>query len=216
LKPGIENLKINDDVEQPTITDHDVLIRVKMAGVNPFDHITISGTREIKPLPHIPGAETSGEIEKIGEHVARLKKGDRVIVYNKVFDGICDMCLNQSEMLCRNGGEFGLVTNGGFAEYIAVPEKNVFKIPDDMQWELAASIPTTTLTPYHALKQAAVKIDEFLVIFGASGNTGMMATQLGKKMGAKVIAVSKDNWIKDFGADYLITEYGNLHPSIGD
>ena len=71
-KPGIENLKINDDVEQPKITDHDVL-RVKMAGVNPFDHITISGTREIKPLPHIPGAETSGEIEKIGEHVPRLK-----------------------------------------------------------------------------------------------------------------------------------------------
>ena len=75
-------------------------------------------------------------------------------------DGTCDMCLNQSEMLCRNGGkEIGLVTNGGFAEYIAVPEKNVFKIPDDMQWELAASIPVTTLTPYHALKQAALKID---------------------------------------------------------
>src|SRR5215469_11028053 len=122
-----------------------------MAGVNPFDHITISGTREIKPLPHIPGAETSGEIEKIGEHVSRLKKGDRV------FDGTCDMCLNQSEMLCRNGGkEIGLVTNGGFA----VPEKNVFKIPDNMQSELAASIPVTTLTPYHALKQAALKIDE--------------------------------------------------------
>ena len=60
-KPGIENLKISDEVEQPKITDHDVLIRVKMAGVNPFDHITISGTREIKSLPHIPGAETSGE-----------------------------------------------------------------------------------------------------------------------------------------------------------
>ena len=53
-KPGIENLKINDNVEQPKITDHDVLIRVKMAGVNPFDHITISGTLEITPLPHIP------------------------------------------------------------------------------------------------------------------------------------------------------------------
>jgi NADPH:quinone reductase-like Zn-dependent oxidoreductase len=121
------------------------------------------------------------------------------------------MCLNHSEMLCRNGGPLnaniiGLITNGGFAEYIAVPEKNTFKIPDDMQWELAASIPTTTLTPYHALKQAALKIDDFLVIFGASGNTGMMATQLGKKMGAKVIAVSKDNWIKDFGADYIITD----------
>jgi len=85
-KPGIENLKINDDVEQPKITDHDVLIRVKMAGVNPFDHITISGTRDVMPLPYMVAAagrtETSGEIEKIGEHVSRLKKGDRVIVYN--------------------------------------------------------------------------------------------------------------------------------------
>ena len=150
-KPGLENLKINE-VEQPKITDHDVLIGVKMAGVNTFDHITISGTREIKPLPDIPGAETSGEIGKIGEHVSRLKKGDRVIVYNKVFDGTCDMCLNQSEMLCRNGGkEIGLVANRGFAEYMAVPEKNVFKMPDEIQWELAASIPVTTLTPYHAL-----------------------------------------------------------------
>src|SRR5215469_3117980 len=117
------------------------------------------------------------------------------------------MCLNQSEMLCRNGGkEIGLVTNGGFA----VPEKNVFKIPDNMQSELAASIPVTTLIPYHALQQAALKIDEFLVVFGASGNTGMMATHLGKKMGAKVIAVSKDNWIKDFGFDYSITEYDGV------
>ena len=94
--------------------------------------------------------------------------------------------------------------------YISVPEKNVFKIPDEMQWELAASIPVTTLTPYHALKESALKLNEFLVIFGASGNTGMMATQFGKKMGAKVIAVSKDNWIKDFGADYVISEYDKV------
>jgi NADPH:quinone reductase-like Zn-dependent oxidoreductase len=213
-KPGIENLKIKHDIEQLKITDHDVLIRVKAAGVNPFDHITISGTREIKPLPHIPGAETTGEIEKIGEHVSTLKKGDRVIVYNRVFDGTCDMCLNQCEMLCRGkdgGKEIGLVTNGGFAEYLTVPEKNAFKIPNEMQWELAASLPVTTLTPYHALKQTALKINEFLVIYGASGNTGMMATQFGKKMGAKVIAVSKDNWIKtDFGADYIINEYDKV------
>ena len=85
-----------------------------------------------------------------------------------------------------------------------------------MQWELAASIPVTTLTPFHALKQAALKIDEFLVIFGASGNTGMMATQFGKKMGAKVIAVSKDNWIKEFGADYIIAEYDRVAEKVKD
>lgn len=219
-KPGIENLKIKHDVEQPKITDHAVLIRVKAAGVNPFDHITISGTREIKPLPHIPGAETTGEIEKVGEHVSTLKKGDRVIVYNRVFDATCDMCLNQCEMLCRGkdgGKEIGLVTNGGFAEYLAVPEKNAFKIPNEMQWELAASLPVTTLTPYHALKQTALKINEFLVIYGASGNTGMMATQFGKKMGAKVIAVSKDSWIKtDFGADYIISDYEKVVEQVKD
>jgi NADPH:quinone reductase-like Zn-dependent oxidoreductase len=215
-KPGLENLKINHDVELPKITDHDVLIRVKMAGVNPIDHITVSGTREIKPLPHIPGAETSGVVEECGRHVKSLKRGDRVIVYNVVFDGICDMCMIGDEMLCRNGGLLSLVANGGFAEYIAVPEKSTFKIPDEIQWELAASLPVTTLTPYHALKQAALKINEFLVIFGASGNTGMMATQFGKKMGAKVIAVSKDNWIKEFGADYIITEYDRVAEKVKD
>jgi len=215
-KPGLENLKINHDVELPKITDHDVLIRVKMAGVDPVDHITVTGTQEIKPLPHIPGAETSGVVEEVGQHVMSLKRGDRVIVYNKVFDGICDMCMGGDEMLCRNGGLIGVATNGGFAEFMAVPEKNLFKIPDEVQWELAASIPVTTLTPYHALKQAALKIDESLVIFGASGNTGMMATQFGKKMGAKIFAVSKDNWIKDFGADYIITEYDRVAEKVKD
>ncbi len=215
-KPGLENLKIKHDVEQPKITDHDVLIRVKVAGVNPIDHFVVSGTRPIKPVPHIPGAETSGVIEEAGRHVKSLDKGDRVIVHNKVFDGICDMCLSGNEMLCRNGGLIGVATNGGFAEYIAVPEKNVFKIPNEMQWELAASLPVTTLTPYHALKEAALKVNESLVIFGASGNTGMMAIQFGKKMGAKVIAVSKDNWVKDFGADYIISEYDRTVEKINE
>ena len=88
-----------------------------MAGVNPVDHITVSRTTEIKPLPHIPRAETSGVVEEVGEHVMSLKRGDRVIVHNKVFDGICDMCMGGDEMLCQNGGLIGVITNGGFAEY---------------------------------------------------------------------------------------------------
>lgn len=121
------------------------------------------------------------------------------------------MCLNGLDMICRNGGLIGVITNGGFAEYISVPAKNVFRIPDDMNCELAASLPVTSLTPYHALKEATLKLNEYLLVFGASGSTGMIAVQLGKKMGAKVIAVSKDNWIKtDFGADYIINEYDKV------
>ena len=208
-KPGINNLKVDDSAEKPKATDHDVLVRVKTVGVNPIDHFAVSGTRQVKPLPHIPGAEISGIIEKIGDHVEEdnLKEGDKVIIHNKVFDGTCDMCLEGLDMLCRNGGLIGVVTNGGFAEYIAVPDKNVFKIPDDMGWDLAASLPVTTLTPYHALKDASLQVNESVLIFGASGNTGMMAIQFARKMGAKVIAVSKNEQVKDFGADYVINDY---------
>jgi NADPH:quinone reductase-like Zn-dependent oxidoreductase len=221
-KPGLENLRVKDNVERPRISDHDILIKVKMAGINPIDSFVVSGALpRIDPLPHIPGAESSGIIEEVGSHVNNgnnnFKKGDRVIVHNKVFDGTCDMCLNGLDMLCRNGGLIGAITNGGFAEYIAVPQKNVFKIPDDIDWDLAASLPVTSLTPYHALKEASLKVNDYLLIFGASGNTGMVAVQLGKKMGAKVIGVSKDNWIKtDFGADYIISDYDKVVENVKD
>jgi len=211
-EPGLENLEIKE-YGDPQLTDHEVLIRVKVAGVNPIDYFVVSGKHgiksgprlESKPLPHIPGAEISGMVERVGNHVKGLNEGDRVVVYSRLFDGTCDLCLNSSEMLCKNGGLIGVVSNGGFAEYIAVPEKNVFKIPNDMSWDIAASLSVTALTPFHALKEASLRINESLLVFGASGNTGMIAIQLGKKMGAKVIAVTSKSWIKDFGADHITT-----------
>ena len=216
--PGLENLKVVDNAEEPRISDHDVLIKVKVAGINPIDHVVASGSLpKVDPVPHIPGAESSGIIEELGSHVnnSQLKKGDRVVIHNKVFDGTCDMCLKSLDMLCRNGGLIGAITNGGFAEYISVPERNVFKIPGNLDWDIAASLPVTSLTPYHALNEASLRINEYLLVFGASGNTGMIAVQLGKKMGAKVIAVSKDNWIKsEFGVDYIIRDYDKVAENV--
>jgi NADPH:quinone reductase-like Zn-dependent oxidoreductase len=216
-EPGLTNLRVTDNAKEPEINDHDVLIRVKVAGVNPIDNFVVSGALpKLVPLPnHIPGAEISGIVEGVGNHVNNnnLRKGDRVIIHNKVFDGTCDMCLNGLDMVCRNGGLIGVVTNGGFAEYISVPERNVFKIPDTLDWDTAASLPVTSLTPYHALREASLRINEYLIVFGASGSTGMIAVQLAKKMGAKVIAVSKHNWIKENefgGADYLISNYDKV------
>jgi NADPH:quinone reductase-like Zn-dependent oxidoreductase len=211
-KPGIENLKVMDNVEKPKLANPDnVLIKVKVAGLNPIDNVVVSGSiPAVRPIPHIPGAEVSGIVDEIGSEVSRLKKGDRVVIHNKVFDGICDMCLSGLDMICRNGGLISVITNGGFAEYIVVPQRNVFKIPDDMDWDLAASLPVTVLTPFHALNEARMKINEFLLVFGATGNTGMIATQLGKRMGARVIAVSKEEWVRDFGADYIIHEYDRI------
>lgn len=211
-KPGIENLKVMDNVEKPKLANPDnVLIKVKIAGLNPIDNVVVSGSiPAVRPIPHIPGAEVSGIVDEIGSEGSRLKKGDRVVIHNKVFDGICDMCLSGLDMICRNGGLISVITNGGFAEYIVVPQRNVFKIPDDMDWDLAASLPVTALTPFHALNEARMKINEFLLVFGATGNTGMIATQLGKRMGARVIAVSKEEWVRDFGADYIIRDYDRI------
>jgi NADPH:quinone reductase-like Zn-dependent oxidoreductase len=218
-KPGIENLKVMDNVEKPKLANpYDVLIKVKVAGVNPIDNAVISGSiPTVKPIPHIPGAEVSGTVDEVGNEVNGLKNGDRVVIHNKVFDAKCDMCLSGLDMICRNGGLISVITNGGFAEYIAVPQRNVFKIPDDMDWDLAASLPVTGLTPFHALNEAHLKINEFLLVFGASGNTGMIATQLGKKMGAKVIAISKEEeWVRDFGADYVIADYDRIVEQVGE
>jgi NADPH:quinone reductase-like Zn-dependent oxidoreductase len=81
--PGLENLKIIDNAEEPKIGDHDILIKVKMAGVNPIDYFVISGALpKLDPIPHIPGAESSGIVE-VGNHVNedRINKGDKVVVH---------------------------------------------------------------------------------------------------------------------------------------
>jgi NADPH:quinone reductase-like Zn-dependent oxidoreductase len=202
-RSGLDNLKAKD-IEAPSVGSHDVLIKIKMAGVNPIDYRVVSTMPNVKPMPHIPGTEFAGTVEEIGSHVSTLKKGDKVTVYNRVFDGSCDMCLSDSEMLCRNGGIIGVVSNGGYAEYVALPEKNVFKVPDDLSWEMAASLPVAGLTPYHALRDAELGFNQTLIVLGASGNTGMFAVQLGRRFGAKVIAVSRKAWPKDFGADHVV------------
>lgn len=202
-KNGLENLKIVD-IKDPEVGDHDVKIKVKMSGVNPIDYAVVSRI-PVKPMPHIPGAEIYGEVVKVGSHVKTVKEGDRVVIYNRVFDGTCDQCLASREMLCRNGGIVSVVTNGGWAEYYVAPDRNVFKIPDEVNDELAASLPVAALTSYHALKEVGVKATDVVTVFGASGNTGQFAVQLAKKMGATVIAVSGKGWLKEFGADYVVS-----------
>ena len=148
--PGLDNLKVVDYAEDPKMKNRDILIKIKTAGVNPIDNLVVSGMLpNILPFPHIPGAESSGIVEQIGSHVSNdnIKVGDRVVVHNKVFDGTCDMCLNGLDMICRNGGLIGAITNGGFAEYISVPERNVFKIPNDLNWDIGSKLACNFFDP---------------------------------------------------------------------
>ncbi|WP_338598271.1 alcohol dehydrogenase catalytic domain-containing protein [Sulfolobus tengchongensis] len=210
-KNGIENLRYSD-YKDPDIGNHEVLIKIKMAGVNPVDYYTVERLK-VNPIPHIPGVEFSGEVVKVGEHVKSVKVGDRVTIYGRIFDGTCDMCMAGYETVCRNGGRIGVDANGGWAEYIALEEKYVFKLPNEYSWEMGSSLTVAALTAYHALKEADLRPSQTLVIFGASGNTGMFLVQLGKKFGAKVIAVSRKSWLRDFGAD-LIVDYNEVEEKV--
>ncbi|TRM78056.1 alcohol dehydrogenase, partial [Sulfolobus sp. B5] len=201
-KSGLDNLKVRE-LETPQLGPHDVLIRVVESGVNPIDYFVVNYI-PVKPMPHIPGAEIAGTVERVGDHVKGLNPGDKVVVYNRVFDNSCDLCLAGKEMLCRNGGIMSVVTNGGWSEYFVVPDKNLFKIPENMSWDIAASLPVAALTSYHALKELEVSPNDIVVVFGASGNTGIFAVQLAKKFGATVIAVSRKQWLKEFGADHVV------------
>ena len=172
------------DVETPEPGKGEIRVNVKAAGVNFPDGLLVQGLYQVKPeRPFIPGMEFCGEVESLGEGVKHLKVGQRLI------------CTSQSY--------------GGFAEQAIVNSKLVMPIVDEMSDIDAANIMCAHGTAHHALKQRArLKAGETLVVLGAAGGTGIAAVQIGKAMGAKVIAVcssaEKLAIAKENGADELI------------
>ncbi|MBK5278729.1 MAG: NADPH:quinone oxidoreductase family protein [Bacteroidia bacterium] len=177
-----ETLEISE-VPTPKIAADEVLIQVKACGVNFPDVLIIQNKYQVKPpLPFAPGGEVSGIILEVGEKVNHLKKGDRVIA-------LCGW--------------------GGFAEEVVVNAKRVFLIPVDLDFISAAATLYTYGTSYYALKDRAVlKAGETLLVLGAAGGVGLAAVELGKMMGATVIAAASTDeklaLCKAKGADFTI------------
>ncbi|MDC1312034.1 NADPH:quinone oxidoreductase family protein [Burkholderiales bacterium] len=160
-----------------------VLISVEACGVNFPDTLIIQGKYQFKPeLPFSPGGEVSGSVKQVGPGVDNLKVGDRVIAFS---------------------------TWGGFAEELVVDQSRTVIISDKMNYEKASAFVLTYGTSYHALKDRAhLRVGETLLVLGASGGVGIAAIQLGKAMGATVIAAASNSeklaMCKENGADYLI------------
>ena len=178
----VEQLRF-EDVPDPEMKPGHVLINVEAAGVNFPDGLLVQGLYQMQPpFPFIPGNEVAGTIEDVADGVPFLKPGMRVI---------------------------GLGTLGGYAEKALIPAMQVMPLPDAIPSDEAAALVTAHATAHHALKQRAnLKEGETLVVTGAAGGTGLAAVQIGKIMGAKVIAVcstqEKLDLAKANGADVLI------------
>ena len=175
------------EVPDPVASKGNIVLNVAAAGVNFPDSLLVQGLYQIKPdFPFVPGSEVAGTIAEIGEGVPYLKVGQKVI-------GLCML--------------------GGYSEKVEIPASHVIPVPEGIPLDEAAALVTAHATAHHALKQRAnLSSSDTLMVTGAAGGTGLAAVQIGKLMGAKVIAVcstdEKCQVAKDNGADICINYTG--------
>ena len=172
-----------EELDDPIAGAGEVLVDIKAAGLNFPDILVIAGQYQLKtPPPFVPGNEAAGVIAAVGEGVTRFSVGDKVVV---------------------------MLRGGAFAEKCAVDQNLVFPLPEQLDFAQGAGFSITYCTSYHALKQSAnLKNGETLLVLGAAGGVGTTAVEIGKAMGARVIAAASDNeklsFAKSIGADELI------------
>lgn len=206
---GPEKLKYEDRPD-PTIKPDEVLVRVKACALNHLDIWVRQGIPAYQiPLPHISGCDVAGQIERVGSQVKGVKVGQKVFVWPGLNCGTCDECKAGHDNLCPSFGVLGARTDGGYAEFVAVPGRNVIPIPPSLTFEQAAAFPLVSVTAWHmAVTLAWLRRGETVLVMGAGSGVGSMAIQIAKYIGAKVITtVGSEDKVKKalvIGADEVI------------
>jgi 2-desacetyl-2-hydroxyethyl bacteriochlorophyllide A dehydrogenase len=199
-----------EDLPTPTIGSDEVLVRVKACALNHLDIWVREGSPAYPiPLPHVPGSDVAGIVAQIGTQVDSVAAGQRVFVSPGISCWTCEQCLAGRDNMCRSYGLVGAMTHGGYAEYVKVPLRNVLPIPGNLSFEQAAAFPLVSVTASHMLfALAGLQHGETVLIMGAGSGVGMMAIQMAKLAGARVMTtVGSDYKIpkaKILGADAVI------------
>lgn len=183
------------EIQVPEIGPSDVLIRVAAAGICHSDAHYRAGISKIDNLPVTLGHEVAGRVQKVGAEVRNLAPRDRVCVHYLVHCGSCEFCTRGLEQFCRAGQMIGKHRDGGYAEFIAVPAKNAFVLPDEISFEAGAIMMCSSATALHALNKARLKSGESVAIFGFGG-LGFSALQLAHAMDCGQIYVVEINRAK--------------------
>ena len=157
-----ENLVV-EEVDDPQPGAGEVLVQIRAAALNFPDVLVVGGEYQLRtPPPFIPGGEASGVVTAVGEDVSGFQPGDRIIV---------------------------TMMQGGFAERCAVAQERCMPLPPSMSFEEGAGFTVTSATSYHALRQSTeLQAGETLLVLGAAGGVGSSAVEIGKALGARVIA----------------------------
>ena len=199
-----------EDFPTPTIGPKEVLVQVKACALNHLDIWIREGNPAYPmPLPHILGSDVAGIVEQVGSHTEGVTVGQRVCISPGMSCWHCDACLAGRDNFCRSYGILGAMVHGGYAEYVKVPFRNVLPIPGSLSFEQAAAFPLVSVTASHMLfALAGLQHGETVLIMGAGSGVGMMAVQMAKLAGARVITTvgSEDKIPKAvaLGADAVI------------
>jgi propanol-preferring alcohol dehydrogenase len=183
----------------------DVLVAVKAAGICHSDAHYRAGRSAVHPLPLTLGHEVAGNIEATGSEVRHLKPGQRVCLHYMATCGFCEFCQKGNEQFCTSGKMIGKYRDGGYAEYITVPARSAFALPDEIPLDHAAIMMCSSATSLHAIRKARLKPGETVAVFGVGG-LGISAVQLARAYGARrVFAIdinpAKLELAEQFGAE---------------
>ncbi|MBT8184240.1 MAG: zinc-dependent alcohol dehydrogenase family protein [Eudoraea sp.] len=197
-------------VEDPKARDHGVVIKVEASGLCLSDWHGWMGHDKDIILPHVPGHELAGTIVEVGKKVKKWKRDQRITVPFVCGCGFCELCLIDNQQLCDNQFQPGFTAWGSFAEYVAIDyaEQNLVSLPENLDFVAAASLGCRFITAYRAIRhQGKIKPGQFLAVHGCGG-VGLSAIQIGKALGAQVIAVDiseeKCKLAMALGADHCI------------
>lgn len=197
-------------VPDPSPTPNGVVIEVKATGLCRSDWHGWMGHDSDIHLPHVPGHEFAGVVQAVGKGVKNLKAGDRVTVPFVCACGVCPTCHSGNQQVCDDQFQPGFTHWGSFAEFVAIDraETNLVRLPEEMNFETAASLGCRFATSFRAIAaQGKVSGGQWAAIHGCGG-VGLSAIMIAEAMGATVIAVDISNeklaLAKAAGAHFLI------------
>ena len=201
------------DAPEPDPRFGEVLVRVHACALNHLDLWVRRGLPGVPiPLPHIPGSDVAGVVEKIGAGVTNVKPGQKVLLAPGVTCGKCPACLAGHDNKCPQFTNLGYLIDGGCAEFVRCPEVNCFAYPENLSFPEAAAVPLVFQTAWHMLlTRAQLQPGEEVLILGAGSGVGSAAIQIAKFFGCRVIATAGNEAklakAKELGADETINHH---------
>ena len=180
------------EVPVPDIRPDAVLIRVAACGICHSDAHYRAGVSPIAQLPVTPGHEIAGTVEFVGAEVDAFRPGERVCVHYLAHCGACDFCRQGNEQFCPEAQMIGKHRDGGYAEFVQVPARNVFVLPDEIGFAQGAIMMCSSATALHALNKARLKPGDSVAIFGFGG-LGYSALQLARAFDCGAVYVVEIN-----------------------